>query len=103
MRSANLIVAAALCAGLAVPTVAAAQRSDPAGAPAASGSSAGTARPAARARSTREPTAGQLAARERQKRCGVEWKEAKSKGATGDLKWPKFWSQCNARLKGGQA
>lgn len=49
----------------------------------------------------REPTAGQLAARDRQKKCGVEWKEAKAKGETGGLKWPQYWSKCNARLKGG--
>jgi hypothetical protein len=47
-----------------------------------------------------EPSAGQLAARERQKKCAAEWKEAKAtnkveKGAT----WPKFWSDCNKRLK----
>lgn len=53
-------------------------------------------------RPKREPTAGQLAARERQKKCGVEWREAKAKGATGGLKWPQYWSQCNARLKGSQ-
>jgi hypothetical protein len=48
----------------------------------------------------REPSAGQIAARERQKKCAAEWKEAKTankieKGAT----WPKFWSDCNKRLK----
>ena len=48
----------------------------------------------------KEPTAGQIAARERQKKCAAEWKEAKTaskidKGAT----WPKFWSDCNKRLK----
>ena len=46
------------------------------------------------------PTAGQLAARERQKKCAAEWKEAKAagkieKGTT----WPKFWSACNKRIK----
>jgi hypothetical protein len=48
----------------------------------------------------REPTAGQMAARERQKKCGAEWKEAKAGGKTGGLKWPQYWHQCNARLKG---
>ena len=52
------------------------------------------------AKPKKEPTAGQLAARERQKKCAVEWKEAKAaskveKGMT----WPKFWSACNKRLK----
>lgn len=49
----------------------------------------------------RELTAGQKSARERQKQCGQEWREAKKagkieKGAT----WPKYWSACNTRLKG---
>ena len=40
------------------------------------------------------------AMRERQKKCGAEWKEAKAaakieKGTT----WPKYWSACNKRLK----
>jgi hypothetical protein len=57
--------------------------------------------PKAKAKTKREPTPGQLAARERQKKCGEEWRAAKAagkleKGAT----WPKFWSACNTRLKG---
>jgi hypothetical protein len=52
------------------------------------------------ARPQREPTAGQMAARERQRKCGAEWKEAKAGGKTGGLKWPQYWSKCNARLKG---
>jgi hypothetical protein len=44
-----------------------------------------------------------MAARERQKKCGAEWKEAKTAGKTGGLKWPQYWSKCNARLKGNQA
>ena len=52
------------------------------------------------AKTKKEPSAGQLAARERQKKCAAEWKEAKAaskieKGTT----WPKFWSDCNKRLK----
>ena len=48
----------------------------------------------------KQQSAGQLAARERQKKCAAEWKETKAtgkmeKGAT----WPKFWSACNKRLK----
>ena len=53
--------------------------------------------------SKKEPTVGQVAARERQKKCAGEWKEAKAAGKTQGLKWPKFWSQCNARLKGNSA
>jgi hypothetical protein len=49
----------------------------------------------------REPTAKQLAARERLSKCSAEWKQAKAAGKleTG-ARWPKFWSACNARLKG---
>jgi hypothetical protein len=52
------------------------------------------------AKMKKEPSTGQLATRERQKKCGAEWKEAKAankieKGTT----WPKFWSACNKRLK----
>ena len=48
----------------------------------------------------RELTAGQKSARERQRQCGQEWREAKKagkieKGQT----WPKYWSACNSRLK----
>lgn len=50
----------------------------------------------------KEPTAAQLAARERMAKCSAEWKEAKAGGKLAkDAKWPKYWSECNARLKGG--
>jgi type IV secretory pathway VirB10-like protein len=51
------------------------------------------------AKSKREPTEGQIAARERQKQCGAEWKEAKAAGKTKGTTWPKYWSACNTRLK----
>jgi hypothetical protein len=44
-----------------------------------------------------------MAARDRQRKCGAEWKEAKAANRTGGMKWPQFWSRCNARLKGNQA
>src|SRR6476646_2443640 len=48
----------------------------------------------------KEPSAGQLAARERQKKCAAEWKETKAAGKTEKgATWPKFWSDCNKRLK----
>jgi hypothetical protein len=48
------------------------------------------------------PSAGQLAARERQKKCGAEWKEAKTAGKVEKgMTWPKYWSACNKRLKAG--
>jgi hypothetical protein len=51
-------------------------------------------------KTARPLTAGQTAARERQKKCGAEWRalskdDQKAKGPT----WPKYWSACNARLK----
>jgi hypothetical protein len=52
------------------------------------------------AKPKKEPSAGQLAARERQKKCAAEWKEAKSGGKVEkDATWPKYWSACNKRLK----
>ncbi|MGF9763747.1 hypothetical protein AAII07_52400 [Microvirga sp. 0TCS3.31] len=50
----------------------------------------------------KEPTAAQLAARERMSKCSLEWKEAKAGGKVAkDMKWPAFWSACNKRLKEG--
>jgi hypothetical protein len=51
------------------------------------------------AKTKKEPRAGQLATRDRQKKCGAEWKEAKAsnkieKGTT----WPKFWSEVRRQL-----
>ena len=58
----------------------------------------------AETRSKKEPTAGQMVARERQKKCAGEWKSAKTAGTVASgMKWPKFWSACNARLKGNSA
>ena len=46
----------------------------------------------------KEPSAGQLAARERQKKCAAEWKEANTAGkAEKGATW--LWSDCNKRLK----
>jgi hypothetical protein len=65
-------------------------------------SSAATNPPAADTKK-KDPTPGQIAERERIKKCGVEWKELKAqkKVPTG-MTWPKFWSACNTRLKAGQ-
>ena len=53
------------------------------------------------AKPKRTPTPGQLAARERQKKCAAEWKEAKAAGKIEKgMKWPQYWSACNKRLKG---
>jgi hypothetical protein len=49
----------------------------------------------------KELSAAQVAARERQQKCSVEWKEAKAGGKlAAGTKWPQFWSACNKRLKG---
>jgi len=54
------------------------------------------------AKTKKPPSAGMLAARERQKKCGAEWKEAKAAGKIEKgMKWPKYWSACNKRLKAG--
>lgn len=53
------------------------------------------------AKAKKPPSAGMLAMRERQKKCGAEWKEAKAAGKIEKgMKWPKYWSACNKRLKG---
>lgn len=102
--AAGAMLAAAL---LASPSVA----QSPSGGSGGSGaeaSSTETARPAKRSRKRdgakkREMTVKGMAASERRKKCGAEWKEAKTAGKTDGLKWPKFYSQCNARLKGSSA
>jgi hypothetical protein len=104
--------AAAALVSLALATSAAAQTGGSAASssPGTSQAQADDAKPAKRSRSKaatavkgekKEPTAGQMAARERQRKCAAEWKTAKAGGKVADgMKWPKFWSQCNARLKG---
>ena len=41
-----------------------------------------------------------MTGKERMAKCSAEWKEMKAAGKTSGLKWPKFWSDCNKRLKG---
>ena len=51
-------------------------------------------------KTTKAPSAGVTAMRERQKKCGAEWKEAKAAGKIEKgMKWPQYWSACNKRLK----
>jgi hypothetical protein len=77
----------------------------PAAAPAAAGKPAAApatpAKPAAAAPAAEKPlTPGQLAARERIKKCGAEWTAAKEAGKIkAGQKWPQYWSECNKRLK----
>ncbi len=59
---------------------------------------------AAETKPIREPTAGQIEARGRQKQCGAEWKAQKAaKTLAGTVTWPQYWSACNTRLKGKPA
>ena len=52
------------------------------------------------AKTKKPPTPGQLAARERPRKCAAEWKEAKAASEIEKgMKWPKYWSACNKRLK----
>ena len=45
-------------------------------------------------------SAGQKAMRERQRKCGAEWKQTKAAGKIEKgMNWPKYWSACNKRLK----
>ena len=83
--SAALLLAALICA----PVLASAQTPAPA--------------PTAAAQTKKKPlSAGMAAARERQKKCGAEWKEAKAAGKVEKgVTWPKYWSACNKRLKAG--
>jgi hypothetical protein len=71
--------------------------------PLATGAAAQTTQPAApakQAKPKKPPTPGQIAARERMKKCAAEWKEAKAAGKIEKgQKWPKYWSACNKRLK----
>lgn len=54
----------------------------------------------ARAEKKAKASAARTAARDRQKQCGAEWREAKKAGKIEkNQTWPKFWSACNARLK----
>ena len=52
------------------------------------------------AKPKKAPSPGQAAMRERQKKCGAEWKAAKAAGKIEKgMKWPQYWSACNKRLK----
>jgi hypothetical protein len=62
----------------------------------APGRPAGAASPVGRAQ-----TAGLTAMHDRQRQCGAQWKADKAAGKVpAGQTWPKYWSACNARLKG---
>jgi hypothetical protein len=87
------LFAALLAAGLLVAPISAL-------APKAAAQTATPAPEKKQAKAKKPPTPGQLAARERLKKCGAEWKEAKAAGKVEKgMKWPKYWSACNKRLK----
>jgi hypothetical protein len=97
------VLAATLIAapwGLPLTTGASAQTAAPAAAPAAPAAPAAT-DSAAKTKTKKPPSPGQVAMHERQKKCAAEWKQAKADGKLEKgMKWPKFWSACNKRLKG---
>ena len=110
----RIIGAAAALVTLVLATAVSAQTSAPAAgaSPGVSQAQGDSATPARKSRSKskaakgdkKEPTVGQMAARERQRKCAAEWKTAKAGGKVAEgMKWPKFWSQCNTRLKGNSA
>lgn len=70
-------------------------------APAAAAQTAQPAAPEKKQAKPKKPlTPGQLATRERLKKCGAEWKAAKAAGKIEPgMKWPQYWSACNKRLK----
>jgi hypothetical protein len=113
LMTVRIIGAAAAFVTLVFATSVSAQTSAPAAA-ASPGASQAQSEPATLARRSRkskaakgekkEPSVGQMAARERQRKCAAEWKTAKAGGKVAEgMKWPKFWSQCNTRLKGNSA
>ena len=66
-------------------------------APAAPEPTATAAAPAAKPAAT----GGRAAMLSRERQCGAEWRAQKASlvAATPGLTWPKYWSQCNTRLK----
>ncbi|MDO8875258.1 MAG: hypothetical protein Q8M24_02345 [Pseudolabrys sp.] len=92
-------VARALCAAvLAAGLFASPLMMQGASAQSAAPAAATDAKPAAKAK--KPPSPGQIALRDRQKKCGAEWKAAKAAGKVEKgMKWPKYWSACNKRLK----
>jgi hypothetical protein len=49
-------------------------------------------------RTTASPA--QVAMRSRQQACAKQWQADKAAGKVAGQTWPKYWSQCNARMKG---
>ncbi|MDK9698188.1 MAG: hypothetical protein OEL76_17570 [Siculibacillus sp.] len=84
----------------AAPAAAPAAGAKPVAAPAAAAKPAAAPAAAAPAADEKPLTPGQIAARERIKKCGAEWTAAKEAGKIkAGQKWPQYWSDCNKRLK----
>ena len=66
------------------------------------GTAAQTTTPTTTTKPKKAPSPAVAAMRERQKKCGAEWKAAKAAGKVEKgVTWPKYWSACNKRLKAG--
>lgn len=89
VRRARACLAAAC---LALPVLVIAAAPSPAGATEAKETT-----PATKAR--RPPTPGQLAARERMKSCGAEWRALKEAGKAAGRTWREFSSTCMKQAK----
>ncbi len=102
MPSQRMSAVVSLLLGLALAATPAVAQDPPNEAPAAKAPEENRDRGGGRTRpNRREPSVGQLALRERQRKCGAEWREMKAGGKVADgMRWPSFWSQCNARLRG---
>lgn len=56
---------------------------------------------AAKPVAARQPSAAMNAMHDRQRKCGAMWKADKAAGKVpAGQTWPKYWSACNARMKG---
>lgn len=72
----------------------------PVAAQTSSSTSAAEEKKAAKAEKKAKAKADRQVARERQKQCGADWKEARKAGKVDKhMTWPKFYSECNKRLK----
>lgn len=82
------------------PAAAPAAAAKPAAKPAAAPASAKVEDDEDTGEGVREPTPGQLAARQRMRDCGAEWRATKEAGKIPEGQtWPQYWSACNKRLK----
>ncbi len=98
--------AARLKAAASQPAAAATPASAPVAPPPATAAAQPTAAPAltppaATAAAAPAPSGGMAAMHVRQKQCGAEWRAQKVAlvAQTPGLTWPRYWSQCNTRLK----